>query len=68
MIPAAQSHLGGKQMAIGINMDDTKICWDSYFIHLYEMKQMEKERHERLLRAGEKARAAIKEFLNGQDT
>ena len=54
-------------MAIGINMDDTPICWDSYFIHLYEMKQMEKERHERLLRAGEKARAALKEFLHGQD-
>lgn len=54
-------------MAIGINMDDTKICWDSYFIHLYEMKQQEKERHERLLRAGEKARAAIKGFLNGDE-
>jgi hypothetical protein len=55
-------------MAIGINKDDSNICWDSYFIHLYEMKQMEKERHARLLRAGEKARAAIKDFLNGQDT
>lgn len=52
-------------MAIDINMDDTKICWDSYYIHLYEMKQMEKERHEGLLRAGEKAQAAIREFLDG---
>ena len=52
-------------MAIGINKDDSEICWGSYYIHLFEMKQQERERHERLLRAGEKARAALKEFLDG---
>lgn len=54
-------------MAIGIGMDDTPICWDSYFIHIEEMKQFQKERHAQLLKAGEKAQAAIKEFLNGQE-
>ena len=54
-------------MAIGINMDDTEICWDSYFTHLEEMKKFQEERHQTLLRAGEKARAVVEEFLNGQE-
>ena len=53
-------------MAIAINMDDTPICWDSYFEHLEEMKQFQEERHAQLLKAGEKAQASIKEFLKNK--
>lgn len=52
-------------MAIGIGMDDTPICWDSYFEHIKEMKNFERTRQTALLKAREKAHAAIKEFLNG---
>jgi hypothetical protein len=55
-------------MAIGIGLDDTPICWDSYFTHLEEMKEFERKRQVTLLEAKDKAHAAIKEFLNGQDT
>ncbi len=54
-------------MAIGINMDDTPICWDSYFAHIEEMKSFERKRQAGLLEAKEKAHAAIKEFLNGNE-
>jgi hypothetical protein len=43
------------------------ICWDSYYLELYDNKQEEKERHQLLLEAGSKARAAIEEFLNGAE-
>ena len=54
-------------MAIGIGMDDTPICWDSYFSHLEETKEFERKRHEVLLAAKEKAHAAIREFLIGEN-
>lgn len=42
------------------------ICWDSYYLELYDNKQAEQERHQLLLEAGQKARAAVEEFLNGE--
>lgn len=45
-----------------------EICWDSYYLELYDSKQKEKERHQLLLEAGEKAKEAVKEFLNGQES